>query len=168
LAELACRKHRRSLNSFIEFAIENTLNSINIDEGGFNEAPSTFGSVADQLWDVDGPDRFAKLGLRYPELLTYDEQVLWKLIREMPGLWRGQYDKKDNWNWKPVEDALIFERLRDYWDELKKIASGEMLKAELPGWIRNRHRPLGESGGGAQANPDDDDAAPMDDEDIPF
>jgi hypothetical protein len=169
LSELACRKQRRSLNSFIEFAIENTLNSINIDEGGYNEAPTTFGSAADQLWDVDGPDRFAKLGLRYPELLTYEEQVLWKLLVEMPGLWKGQYDKNDNWNWKPIEAMLIFGRLREHWELLRKIARKEAVKTDLPVWIWSRHKPSNSDVDAAQPNPNPDgDIPPMDDEDIPF
>jgi len=152
------------MNSFIEFAIENTLNSVNISEGGYNEAPTSIGSVADQLWDVDEPDRFAKLALRYPEILTYDEQLLWKLVRETSGLWRGQYDNKENWTWKVIEAMLIFERLREYWQVLKDIARGDALKTQLPVWIWDRHRPV-------EPNPTplfDPDDVPPPDEDIPF
>jgi hypothetical protein len=31
------------------------------------------------LWDVDEAERFAKLALGYPHLLTHEEQVRWKL-----------------------------------------------------------------------------------------
>jgi hypothetical protein len=168
LSELACRKQRRSLNSFIEFAIENTLNSVNIDEGGYNEAPTTFGRVADQLWDVDGCDRFAKLGLRFPELFTYEEQVLWKVLREMPGLWRGRYDKYDNWYWETTETTLNFGRLREHWDLLKKIGRGEADKTELPAQIWDRHKHTSTEPDAAQPRPNPDDVAPIDDEDIPF
>lgn len=168
LSELACRKQRRSLNSFIEFAIESTLNIVNVDEGGYNEAPITFGSIADELWDVDGPDRFAKLGLRYPELLNYDEQVLWKLIREMPGLWRGRYDKHDNWYWEVTKATLNFGRLREHWDLLRKIARKEAHKTDLPIWIWSGRKPTSAELDAAQPRPNPDDVQPMDDEDIPF
>jgi len=165
LSELACRKQRRSLNSFIEFAIESTLNNVNIDDGGYNEAPTSIGSVADRLWDVDEPDRFAKLAFRYPELLTYDEQVIWKSIRETPGLWRGHYDKNDDWVWKLDETSMIFDRLREHWELLQKIAHGEALKTELPVWIWNRRKLSNLQA----AQPDPDDLPPMDDdEENPF
>ncbi len=162
--ELACIKQRRSLNSFIEYAIETTLNNVNIYEGGYNEAPVSISSVADQLWDVDESDRFAKLALRYPELLSYDQQILWKLIREMPGMWRGHYDNRNEWSWKVVEATLIFERLREHWQILQEIARGEALKTQLPKWIWSRRK--------LDTEPDLPDnpfeAPPMDDEDIPF
>src|SRR3984893_10930000 len=79
LAELAARKQRRTLSSFIEWAIEESLKSIHLSE---DEYSTSAASVAAELWDVDEPDRFAKLALRYPDMLTHDEQILWKLVRE--------------------------------------------------------------------------------------
>src|ERR1700730_13854709 len=81
LAELAARKQRRTLSSFIEWAIEENLKSIHF-HGAEDELSASAASVAAELWDVDEPDRFAKLALHYPDMLTYEEQILWKLIRE--------------------------------------------------------------------------------------
>src|SRR5271170_2861516 len=79
LAELAARKQRRTLSSFIEWAIEENLKNIYLEDG--NEALNIANQTAD-LWDVDEPDRFVKLARRYPQMLTHVEQVLWKLIKE--------------------------------------------------------------------------------------
>jgi hypothetical protein len=130
LAELGARKHRRTLSSFIEWAVEDTLSRVTIYE---NESSSR--SLADEatdLWDVDEPDRFARLALMHPDLLTHDEQILWKLIRETGHLWLGHYDDDDQWTWIVRRESLIYERLRELWGDLRKVASGEQSRDTLP------------------------------------
>jgi len=142
LAEIAARKHRRSLNSFIEWAIEDSLNRVYLYESaGFNGQRTVADEAAD-LWDVDDPDRFAKLAVRYPDMLTHEEQVLWKLIRENGYLWRGKHHQvTGEWTWKTEEDSLIFERLRDTWSTFTAVAKGAADKEVLPGWQRKEPAP---------------------------
>src|SRR5438309_11403225 len=78
LTELAARKQRRTASSFIEWAIEQALSQVELDD----KTHDTVTSEAGLLWDTDEAERLVKLGLCYPALLTYDEQLLWKLIRE--------------------------------------------------------------------------------------
>ena len=118
LAELAARKQRRTLSSFIEWAIEENLKTT---------------SEAADLWDVDEPDRFAKLALRYPDMLTHDEQVLWKLIRENGYLWRARCFR-GKWKWGIIESSLNFLRLREHWESFRLVARGEADKSILPDW----------------------------------
>ena len=54
---------------------------------GRGEVVNTFAIVASSLWDVDEPDRFAKLALYYPDLLNHEEQSIWKLVRECRFVW---------------------------------------------------------------------------------
>ena len=134
LAELGALKQRRTLSSFIEWAIEDSLDRIALRE------PTAYGSTtiateAEFLWDVDAPDRFAKLALRYPELLSHTEQKLWKLIRENGFLWRGQRsDATGKWIWVIRENDLNFERLRENWDAFCAVADGTADASSLPGW----------------------------------
>jgi hypothetical protein len=90
-AELAARKQRRTVSSFIERAIERALSAVELSD--FFESPSAaVPSVADkmyELWDLDEAERFVKLAFSYPEMLRHEEQVLWKLIRENGALWKG-------------------------------------------------------------------------------
>lgn len=163
LAELAAKKQRRTLSSFIEWAIEDALGRVNLYEGeGYNGDHSrSVGEEAAQLWDVDEADRFAKLAVRYPDLLTHEEQVLWKLIKENGLVWRGNYRGTDNsWQWKIQEDSLIFDRLREHWDTFKKVASGELEKSDLPTWVKTQ--PAGEKKAQAKSGFDNFD------DDIPF
>jgi hypothetical protein len=135
LAELAARKQRRSLSSFVEWAIEESLGRVSLpDDSGFdNGHPSSIAEEAEQLWDVDEPDRFARLALRYPELLTHEEQITWKLVRENGFLWKGKY-VNSQWTWQLREDSLRFDQLREHWDQFKAVARGEEPLDVLPTW----------------------------------
>lgn len=130
LADLAARKQRRTLSSYIEWAIEDSLDRTQL-------TPSINSSLADEtgaLWDVDEADRFAKLALRHPELLSHEEQVRWKLIRENGYLWRGRYAGPNNeWTWIVREESLIFDRLRDHWADFSHAAESGV-KSGLPTW----------------------------------
>lgn len=143
LAELAALKQRRTVSSFIEWAIEDSLGRVYLQEGGYGNDPGTsVADVAAKLWDVDDADRFAKLALKYPDLLTHDEQKRWKLIRENGYLWKGQYAKiGGKWTWRVEEDSLCFDRLRKYWDELCVVARGDASRDILPTWPENRPPP---------------------------
>lgn len=135
LAELAARKQRRTLSSFIEWAIEDTLRRFPIDEGPSGD--TTVMAVAEQLWDVDEADRFAKLAIRYPELLSHEEQILWKLIKENGYFWAGNYNGYGGtFRWTIDESSLIFPRVRDKWQLMLQIAAGDMLESEMPAWVR--------------------------------
>jgi len=80
LTELAARRQRRTVSSFIEWAIEHALPAVRLEEGPPEVTDLDLASVI--LWDPDEADRLAKLALYYPGLLTYEEEVLWKLIQE--------------------------------------------------------------------------------------
>lgn len=141
LASLAARKHSRTLSSYIEWQIKVALDGENVrpvNTPAHAAAPETIGSEAEYLWDVDEADRFAKLALRYPHLLTHEEQVRWKLIRECGYLWRGRYGgAAQEWQWHIVEDSLCFDRLREKWELFCAVASGDKPASELPTWAKS-------------------------------
>lgn len=142
LAELAARIHRRTLSSYIEWAIKDALDGEDVRPAwlrGSELSDHTIGREAEYLWDVDDADRFAKLALRYPYLLTHEEQVLWKLIQENGLLWRGRFaGSEDEWTWRLDEQTLIFERLREYWDKFVAVAQGVADKSTLPTWQKKK------------------------------
>jgi hypothetical protein len=162
LAELAARKQRRTLSSYIEWAIEASLEKVILTEGEeWNDARSVnLANAAADLWDVEDADKFAKLAFRYPDLLTHHEQVVWKLIRENGYLWRGFYHKLTNkFTWETSADFLIFETLRAHWNVFNDVARGDLDKSALPKWAMFKPVPK---------KPDADMPPPMDDDDIPF
>lgn len=124
LAELAARKQRRTLSSFIEWAIEESLRDVvlRVNDG---EPPHTVAGQAKLLWDVDEPDRFVQLAFLYPEMLTHDEQVLWKLVQEQPYMWENLSGTDDKLNWTTDPGNLALDRLRRNWDKFKAVANKE-------------------------------------------
>lgn len=141
LAELAARLHRRTLSSYIEWSIKESLDSEAVRPAGYTAEQAdgiTIGSEAETLWDVDDADRFAKLAMRYPHLLTHEEQVRWKLIRENGFLWRGSYRNgpRKEWSWNLDEGSLVFERLREHWATFCGVADTGVGQEKLPAWPR--------------------------------
>lgn len=119
LAEIAARTHRRSLSSFVEWAVEDALS-----RAQFNEEKSVAQAV-DTIWDVDEPDRFVKLALYAPRLLNYDEQRLWKVIREHPEVWKGNITEFHEGNPESVLQRVDFVKLREAWTALRNEISGD-------------------------------------------
>lgn len=139
LADLAARTHRRTLSSYIEWTIKKALDSEMVRPAGTSSLVATdhsIGNEAEYLWDVDDADRFAKLALRYPHLLSHEEQVRWKLIRENGYLWRGNYSHgpRNEWAWRVDEDTFQFARLREFWDAFCKVADTGNGHESLPKW----------------------------------
>lgn len=122
LAELAARKQRRTLSSYVEWAIEDSLYRTVLRED-HNGRSTTLADEVPNLWDVDDADRFAKLALHYPELLTHEEQVRWKLIRETVLLWSGFPGQP--------ERELDFEKLRRNWGLVTRALAEGKTGSEL-------------------------------------
>jgi integrase len=106
------------LSSFIEWAIDECLSQVHLDEEPHSKI--SLASEATELWDINDADRFAKLALRYPSLLSYDEQALWKLVYENRWFWRD--DNKSNLN---------FERFDEVWETLNAIVKGAKNKSAI-------------------------------------
>lgn len=159
LAELAARRQRRTVSSYIEWAIEDSLKHFSLHLNG----NGVLADESEALWDVDDADRFARLALRHPDLLTHDEQVLWKLVRENGLLWRGNYLGVDReWTWSVSEEDLIFDRLRQHWPKFCAVADGSGSASDLPTWVKTKPKDSDSSPQAATTGFED-----MDD-DIPF
>lgn len=85
LAEIAARKQRRSLANFIEWALDEALAKVKLVEtSDFNgQYERSVLDEASKLWDLEPSDRLIKLAENYPDLLNYEEQVIWKAIFEI-------------------------------------------------------------------------------------
>jgi hypothetical protein len=130
--ELAARKQRRTVSSFIEWAIDQALYLVDWPIDDEIGPPAKLMDAAPRLWDPDEADRFARLALYYPDILTYDEQVLWKLIEECEALWLVDLEKRKGYRASSVEDWLLYPALRKHWEALKKVANGDADRSILP------------------------------------
>lgn len=118
LAEIAARAQRRTLSSFIEWSVEQALKTqaLNVDGRG------TVADEAEELWDVDALDRFAKLARRHPHLLTHEEQVRWKEFeeREIGGV---RFTSNRIMGGGIVEIVGLMQSMRTNWDVLVEADS---------------------------------------------
>lgn len=85
LAEIAARKQRRSLANFIEWSIEQSLQKVILREDQDVNGDNKFSVLdeANKLWDIEPSARFIKLAENYPDLLTFEEQIILKAIYEI-------------------------------------------------------------------------------------
>lgn len=147
LTELAARKHRRTVSSYVEWAVEESLQRVNLrDESGDSDKDYrravSIGAMADSLWDVDEADRLAKLAMQFPELLTHEEQLVWKLVKENGALWTGSYGEfSDEWTWHVEHHNLNFPLLRQHWVTFISVARGEADRSTLPKWVKTKPNP---------------------------
>ncbi len=118
LAELAARKQRRTLSSFIEWAIDNSLTSVLLVDHQVSNKERPLKEMAENLWDVDEAYRLVQLGLTCPELLDFHEQHQWKVICETPS-----FRRKDG---KLEKQAIKPNRIKKHWEHIKKRAAGEL------------------------------------------
>ncbi|MEO5334405.1 MAG: hypothetical protein H7839_20510 [Magnetococcus sp. YQC-5] len=121
LAELAARRQRRTLSSFIEWAVEESINKTIIYDGStqYGDDSASLAEEAAKLWDVDEGERFARLAILHPELLTYDEQKIWKILKDCFVLTPAQKGTRD-YDWDVLE-FQVFPRIRELWPHLMMV-----------------------------------------------
>lgn len=122
-AELAAAKERRTLSSYIEQAIESQIRTAWVaqDKEG---SPVSADQVVQDTWDVYEADRFVNLAIRYPLLLTTQEQHLWKLIRCVGGLddeFSYQTEFKKNGE-AGIRKKIEMNWIRPRWDRLVALS----------------------------------------------
>ena len=140
LAELCARKHRRTLSSFIEWAIDETLKREEVWGG------NTFEKKAEELWDVREANRVLILAFDYPYLMTHEEQVLTTNIFEHEGIWLEIHkDDIDPPQPRSIE-AINMRFIHAHWEDFKAVAKGERGPGSIPpaehGFARKKFEPL--------------------------
>lgn len=123
MADIAARSQRRTLSSYVEWAIHQSLDDVVVksDSGASRKASK----LVDDLWDVDEPDRFVLLALFNHDLLTHEEQILWKLIGETKALWSTTPENESEPFGSIGGRYLRVTKLRSSWKELKATAHGD-------------------------------------------
>lgn len=117
LLEIAARKQHRSISSFVEAAVCDALDRAPLDD------KQTIGKAKD-VWNVDRVHRLGKLANDYPELMTYEESVVWGLLVSNRAFWKQEPGKKIGW--------LDADLVNKHWDLLHAVARGEEAASKLP------------------------------------
>lgn len=121
-AELAAKKQRRTISSFVEWAVEEAIANITVADN------ISINTVMNQIWDVEEADRFVKLALNFPQFLSFEEERLWKVITEYRPFWEGDYGGTYG---GINEESANFDCIRNNWEILKKIIEGEARPSDL-------------------------------------
>jgi hypothetical protein len=155
LAELAARSHRRTLSSWIEWSIKTSVDQELLAASEVTAQTEALGDAARFLWDVDEPGRLAQLALHYPSLLTFEEQLIWKLVKTNGYFWRGKRTgPTGEWQWTVKHESLIDYHLEQYWQVLCDVARTGEGHDRLPKWERFKPEVK-------PAPAEDDDAIPL-------
>jgi len=135
LAEIAARKQRRSLANFIEWTIEQALGRVVLEEGPDDRSIL---DVAGKLWDLEPSDRFIKLAENFPDLLTYEEQLIWKAVHEITASesYKDEDGKTKFWRYDFVDGEGANRRadpfvIRECWPTLVAYSVGQATEADL-------------------------------------
>lgn len=139
-ADLGARQFRRTLSAFIELAVKEVLTQLRYDKEKYHildlksagrvEKDNAQGAqrsmsileLADKLWDAEESDRLTNLAQEAPNLLTVEEQRIWKAIKEDKRYWRSFENEiwYDSDYHEPFE--LRVELVRKDWDEIVERA----------------------------------------------
>jgi hypothetical protein len=134
LAELAARKHRRPLSSFVEWCVEQAVSNVVIaQDRGHDDITVVEADRNLLLWDSEEPERLIRLALNYPDLLTFEEEILWRLLRSSGYFWKGRFaGDPPTWGWIAELHSVEWERVRQHWSLLREVAEGNKPKSDLP------------------------------------
>jgi hypothetical protein len=106
--ELLARRRHTTITGVLEAAIQRVI--ADPDEGLFDPPAGPRGkpeSILEKVLDPVEADRLVKLAMNNPSLMNYDEERLWKTIRENSSLWI-------------VKDRPDFKAIRERWPALSK------------------------------------------------
>ena len=132
LAELAARRHRRTLSSYIEWAVEQSLSKVLLEDSAGHPVSVVDADRTQHLWDVYEPDRVARLALNQSDLLTHEEQIIWKLVSECPFFWRGRSAGIFRVTIDLEPQTLRWMELRKHWLLIRAVANGTRSPDDLP------------------------------------
>lgn len=107
--ELLSRHQRRAVTGVVEWIIDRTLRDETVTLNG-NDA--SFADAMRHLWHPNELNRIVALALHAPELLTYEESRLWRVIYDSPTFWQGPNRRLND---------LMASEMTKHWDKLKPL-----------------------------------------------
>lgn len=124
---LAAAHERRALASFVEWAVGQAVQRIgvSVDEDG---KEMNARAVAEQVWDPDEAKRLLNLAILHPNLLTHEEEQVWKYIWYSAAFSRPRPKGK----WLDEAAYIDWDAVHKHWATLQRVASGQAPASELP------------------------------------
>ena len=135
--ELAARKQRRTISSFIEWAVEKAVKEVEVGKlfKIDNKSRTAWQAMA-IIWRVDDAELFLRFVKRLPTLLSYEQEELWDLISKSPYFWQVKIGQDGKPEWLPrrfrIGKTLLTQRVQEQWETLNKIVAGEVSFDAIP------------------------------------
>ena len=123
-ADLAARTQRRTLSSFIEWSVAESVAKTKVG----HDENETADFVANKIWDLSELQRFINLKRNCPHLLTYEEESLWNLLVSTQAIWATDLDLNCNLEGDNLPSLSI---LNELFGKFKDCAKGNISKEEL-------------------------------------
>ncbi len=121
LSELAARIQRRTLSSYIEWTLQQSMEDVVLQKF-LSKKEITLAEFAEDIWDVEPADRLLKLAFQSPSLMNFEEGLLFNVIIHTNWFWGGDQDRT-------LLDAKT-NRVRRSWSAIKNRAEKEISQAE--------------------------------------
>lgn len=86
LSELAARSQRRTLSSYIEWTLQQSLDDV-VPKNFSWEEDITLAERAEYLWHVEPADRLVRLAFQHSHLLNFEEANQWHVIMITDWFW---------------------------------------------------------------------------------
>lgn len=131
--EILSRIQRRSLTSLVEYTINQKLREYLVitepqQSSFFKNKTYEPGCVLDDIWSDDEVMRLVLLLDFAPQLLTFEESLIWKLVKDNAIYWIGKLDEKTStytWNTSDLA-SLRIDFVRYDFEKLKAYALGRV------------------------------------------
>lgn len=118
--DLAARVTRRNISGVIEASIDDYFAKLLIPETEDSSGARSVKEVVSEIWSPNEVERLVMLGIRYPDLLDFDEKRRFKVINDTAELWESVYRREDSFRWKFAVEM---------WDQLGPMLSENAQKA---------------------------------------
>ena len=88
---------------------------------------------------IEASKKTVKFAEKFPELLNYREEILWKTICDNSRFWEclnSRYIEKSgkhfDFKWDTTSNNLAKDELNKHWDSLNEIADGNLPEDSIP------------------------------------
>ena len=112
--ELLARDQRRSVTGVVEWSILQAFRNETVTIG--NKGTFSFEDLLNQVWEVNELERLVRLAFDAPQLMTYEEERMMRVLASTDTCWRSGSSRSKfsdfdfSWilpSWEPLKPVLI-------------------------------------------------------------
>ncbi|WP_313642322.1 hypothetical protein [Stenotrophomonas sp.] len=113
--ELLARIQRRSTTGVVEWVLQEAFKSEVFDNSDMNRSALHLDEALDSLWQLNEVERLVALAIAKPQLLTFEESRIWKVLKDTAAFWKTQQ--------YPDFGAFRWPELLPQWEKIAPLLS---------------------------------------------